>query len=208
MKNRHIALLIAALATPSSAQTQPARMGSIYSPEAGPVTLVGNKTARRRGDLVTVLISENQNLKNEEKTDLNTTKSLKQELTNFDIKPDVFNPLPSLDGSSEDKFAGTANYEKKGEFTARLTAIVSDALPNGNLVLQGRREIRIDDEIKILEFSGVVRRYDITPDNSIQSELVADAHVSYSGTGPLSNATRRRGLGGWIHDALTWLWPF
>ena len=208
MKKTSLAIACALVCTLARADDPVVRPGSIYSPNAGPITLVGNKTARRRGDLVTVVISESQNLKNEEKTDLSTASSLKQELADFDIKANLLNPLPSLDGSSEDKFAGTANYEKKGNFTARLTAIVSDALPNGSLVLQGRREIRIDGEIKVLEFSGVVRRYDIAANNTIQSELVADAHVSYSGSGPLSNATRRRGLGKWIHDALVWLWPF
>jgi len=203
-----LALLVALLAAPAVAQSHPTRPGSIYSPDAGPVTLVGNKTARRPGDLLTVVISEIQNLKNEEKTDLTTDSSLKKQLTDFNIKPDLFGTLPSLEGSSSDLFAGKANYEKKGNFTARLTAIVTDALPNGNLVLQGRREIRIDGEIKVIEFSGVVRRFDISASNTIQSELVADAHVSYLGTGPLSNATRRRGLGKWVHDAIAWLWPF
>lgn len=208
MKTFQTLLLICALCASATAQNSVARPGSIYSANAGPLTLVGNKTARRPGDLVTVVISESQNLKNEEKTDLSTDSSLTQELANFNLKPNLFSTLPGVDGSSSDKFAGTANYEKKGNFTARLTAIVTDALPNGNLVLQGRREIRIDGEIKVIEFSGVVRRYDISAANTIQSELVADAHISYSGSGPLSNATRRRGLGRWLHEALVWLWPF
>jgi flagellar L-ring protein precursor FlgH len=204
-----VLFLILVLTLPSTAaQSRSMRPGSIYDADAGPVTLIGNKTARRPGDLVTVIISETQNLKNEEKTDLTTDSSLSKQLVNFDIKPNLFSTAPALESTSSDQFAGEARYERKGNFTARLTAIVTDALPNGNLVLQGRREIRIDGEIKVIEFSGVVRRYDVSSDNSIQSELVADAHVSYSGTGPLSNATRRRGLAGWFHDAIMWLWPF
>jgi flagellar L-ring protein precursor FlgH len=208
MRHFYAVWIVSALASTALAQSHLARPGSIYSPDDGPVMLVGNKTARRPGDLVTVVISESQNLKNEEKTDLTTESSLRKEISDFNIDPNLFSTLPSLEGSSSDEFNGKANYEKKGNFTARLTAIVTDALPNGNLVLQGRREIRIDGEIKVIEFSGVVRRYDITAANTIQSELVADAHVSYAGTGPLSNATRRRGLGKWIHDAINWLWPF
>jgi flagellar basal body L-ring protein FlgH len=60
----------------------------------------------------------------------------------------------------------------------------------------------------VIEFSGVVRRYDIRADNTVLSEMVANARVSYVGHGPLTNSTNRHGLGGFVHDALDWLWPF
>ena len=184
------------------------RRGSIYDPQTGPFGLVANKTAMRPGDLVTVLIQETQDLKNEEKSDLKTQKALDTRLSSFNIAPDAFNTLPDVVSSTNDTFAGTANYEKKGNFTARLTAMVVDALPNGNLVISGRREIRIDQETKVIEFSGVVRRYDISAANTIESELVANARVSYSGSGPLTRSTNRHGLGGFLYSAFIWLWPF
>lgn len=185
-----------------------ARRGSIYDPRRGPIGLVANKSARKTGDLVTIIISESQNIKNDEKADLKKASDLSYKLLDFNIKPNAFNVLPSFGGSGTDNFAGTAKYEKKGTFTARLTAVVTDVLPNGNLVVQGRREIRIDQERKVIEFSGVVRRYDVRADNTIQSELVADARVNYSGTGPLTKTTNRRGFGSWFRDAIAWLWPF
>ena len=185
-----------------------ARMGSIYDASRGPVGLISNKTARRVGDLITVVISESQDVKNEEKADLAKATDLDYQLLNFNVNPDAFTTLPGLTAESTDTFSGTANYEKKGNFTARLTAVVMDTLPGGNLVVKSRREIRIDGEVKTIEFSGIVRRYDVLPNNTIQSELVADARVSYVGTGPLTNSTNRIGLGGWIHDALAWIWPF
>ena len=184
------------------------RDGSIYDPEQGPQGLTANKTARRVGDLLTVVISEQQDLSNQEKTDLQRSTDLRYRLTNFDVKPNAFNVLPQVAADSADNFAGTANYQKTGRFQARLTAVVADTLPNGNLVVRGRREIRIDQEVKVLEFSGIVRRYDILPDNTVTSELVADAQVSYAGTGPLTNSTNRRGIGGWLHSLFSWLWPF
>jgi len=200
-----LAALFLTFAPSAAAQS---RVGSIYNPDKGPFGLVANKTARRVGDLVTVVINETQDLKNEEKSDLSTQKSLSKQLLNFDLKPNAFRTLPAIETASSDTFAGTANYEKKGAFTARLTAIVVDTLPNGNLVVQGRREIRIDGEVKLIEFSGVCRRYDVMSDNTVQSELVANAHVSYSGSGPLTRATNNGGLAGWLHDAINWLWPF
>jgi flagellar L-ring protein precursor FlgH len=200
-----LATLIAVLAVSALAQT---RRGSIYDPDQGPYGLVANKTASRLGDLVTVVISESQDVKNEESSDLKKETDLRYAIENFDIAPDAFNVLPAIQASSDDEFKGTANYKKKGTFTARLTAVVVDTLPNGNLVVNGRREIRIDHEVKVIEFSGVVRRYDIQPDNTITSELVANAKVAYTGVGPLTNSTNRSGIGGWLHDAISWLWPF
>lgn len=208
---KHLTLAALALvlgAIPLSAQAPQSRPGSIYDPHAGPFGLVANKTAGRAGDLLTIEISENSNLKNEESADLKKETSLRQELTNFDVKPNAFSVLPALEGSSADALKGTANVSKKGTFTARVTAVVVDVLPNGNLIVNGRREIRIDQETKLIEFSGIVRRWDIRADNTIPSELVAEAKVSYQGTGPLTDAGQRKGLGKWIHDVLQWLWPF
>ncbi len=197
------ALLV--LATPLAAQGRP---GSIYDPQQGPMNMIADKTARRPGDLITVLVVENQAVKNEETSQLRRGNTLDYALTAFDIKPDAFNPLPRLAATSKDDFNGTANVEKSGEFTARITAIVMDVLPNGNLVLKGRREIKIDAETKVIEFSGVVRRFDVRADNTVLSELVADARVSYTGEGQLTDTTTRRGIGGLIHRAIIWLWPF
>ena len=86
--------------------------------------------------------------------------------------------------------------------------MVVDKLPNGNLVVTGRREIRIDDETKLIEFTGIVRALDIQADNTIQSELVANAEVVYRGHGPMTRSTNRYGVGGWLHSAIAWLWPF
>jgi flagellar L-ring protein precursor FlgH len=209
MKTKQIALLaLCAMCTFSVEASAQRRQGSIYNPDHGPFVLVGNRTARRPGDLVTIIISENQDVRNEESSDLSTQKGLDYQLTAFDLKPNMFSTLPSVQSGTEDTFRGSANYEKTGTFSARMTAVVVDKLPNGNLVVNGRREIRVDNEVKVIEFSGVVRRFDIDTNNTVQSELVADARITYTGNGPMTRATNRHGLGGFLHDALAWLWPF
>lgn len=184
------------------------RRGSIYDSSRGPVSPIADKTAHRVGDLLTVLIRETQDLRNEEKTDLNKNSTLNYQLVDFALKPDAFNPLPAVRTQKSDTFGGAANFEKSGEFEARLTAMVMDVLPNGNMVVEGRREIRIDEERKVLEFRGIVRRFDVTRANTVESELVANAYVSYAGSGPLTNANKRRGLSAWLYNAIDWLWPF
>ncbi len=183
------------------------RRGSIYDPVRGPISPISDKTAHRVGDLLTVMINETQDVKQEEKTDLAKNSSLNYQLIDFSVKPDAFTTLPGLRTAKADSFGGASNYERTGEFEARLTAMVIDVLPNGNMVIEGRREIRIDDERKVLEFRGVVRRYDVTRNNTVESELVADAYVSYAGKGPLSRTGKRRGLAGWLYDAVDWIWP-
>ncbi|MEM6675322.1 MAG: flagellar basal body L-ring protein FlgH [Planctomycetota bacterium] len=203
-KTALLALALAALGADAAAQ----RRGSIYDPTLGPVSPIADKTASRVGDLLTIVIRENQDLRNEERTDLEKNSDLNYRLLDFDVAPDAFNTLPNVRSQKTDLFGGIANYEKRGEFEARLTAMVIDLLPNGNLVVEGRREIRIDTERKVLEFRGIVRRFDVERNNTVQSELVADAYVSYAGSGPLTNATERRGLAKWFHIAIDALWPF
>ncbi len=208
MKARIALLLIGALFGSSEVVSAQNRVGSIYRPDGGPQSPIANKTARRNGDLITVIIQENQDVSNQETSNITRETSLDYALTELAVAPNAFNPLPTLNGSSSDELNGTANYAKKGVFTARVTAIVVDTLPNGNLVISGRREIRIDKEIKVLEISGIIRRYDILPDNTVESEKVANAQVTYAGSGPLTDATNRFGLGELLVKVIRWVWPF
>jgi flagellar L-ring protein precursor FlgH len=184
------------------------RAGSVYHPDAGPRSIIGSKIAFSRGDIVTVVIKENQNVQNQESSDLQRGTTLDYGLSVFNLKPNMFSTLPRVGADSSETFAGSANYQKKGAFEARLASIVVDVLPNGNMVVNGRREIRIDNETKLIEFSGIVRRYDISNENTVQSELVANAQIQYRGKGPLTDSGQRYGFGAFVHRWLGWLWPF
>ncbi|QDU86553.1 Flagellar L-ring protein precursor [Planctomycetes bacterium Pla163] len=194
-----------ACAIDAAAQNRP---GSLYNTAHGPVGLIQDKTARRIGDLVTVVIVETADVSSEDSADTSKSTSLNYEMTNFDIKPDAFSLLPSLGANSSDSFSGSSQVDKRDSFEARITAMVVDVLPNGNMVISGRRELRIENQVKLIEFSGVVRRYDIASANTVPSALVADARISYVGAGPATVSTQRTGLGSWIYNALDWLWPF
>jgi flagellar L-ring protein precursor FlgH len=204
--NMLLAVLVAAAFTGvAHAQSRP---GSIYDPSRGPIGLVQDKTARRVGDLVTVIVFEEADISSEDSADSTKATNLNYELANFDLKADAFDVLPGLAANSSDSFSGSAQIDKRDTFEARVTAMVVDVLPNGNLVLNGRREIRVENQTKLIEFSGVVRKFDVTSANTVSSSMVADARISYVGSGPSTKATQRRGFGAWIHDALDWLWPF
>jgi len=198
-------VLAAALAPSGSAQARP---GSIYDPDLGPSSQIAARTAFRKGDILTVLIRESSNVRNEEASDLAKATNLNYKINLFDISPNTFDVLPKLDADSNEGFIGSANYQKSGAFTARLAAVVVDTMPNGNMVISGRREIHVDNETKLIEFTGIVRRFDIEADNSIESELVANAEITYRGSGPMTDSTNRIGIGGKIHRFIAWLWPF
>ena len=201
-------LLIACVCALAHEGLSQARPGSIYNPDFGPSSQIAARTAFRKGDILTVLIQESQDVRNEEASDLARATNLNYKINLWDIKPNTFDVLPKIDADSNEGFIGSANYQKSGAFTARLAAIVVDTMPNGNMVISGRREIHVDNETKLIEFTGIVRRFDIAADNSIQSELVANAEITYRGSGPMTDSTNRIGIGSKIHRFIAWLWPF
>lgn len=207
---KHTAFILSVLAclAVSTVDATAQRRGSIYDPSRGPISPIADKTAHQVGDLLTVMINENQDVSNEQSNDMAKNSSLNYQLLDFDVKPNAFTTFPSISTSKADTFDGQANYERTGQFEARLTAMVVDVLPNGNMIIEGRREIRVDDESKVIEFRGIVRKYDVQRNNTVESELVADAYVSYLGSGPLARTGKRRGLSGWLYNAIDWVWPF
>lgn len=146
--------------------------------------------ARREGDLLTVIVRESHDIKLGEDFDRSRASSLDMKLSNFDVKPNAFNTLPAFSGSSSESFKGSADYDKTGKFEARLTVTVVDVLPNGNLVVAGKRILRADGETKTIRVAGVVRPRDVTSSNTILSEQVANARVSFQGKGDVDRATR------------------
>ncbi|MGE0595697.1 MAG: flagellar basal body L-ring protein FlgH [Hyphomonadaceae bacterium] len=108
--------------------------------------------------------------------------------------------LISADAESEQRGQGAINRQEKIELT--VAAVIVDRLPNGNLVIAGRQEVRINAELRELTVSGVIRPEDIDANNTISQEQIAEARVSYGGRGQLS-AVQRPNWGQRIGDAVT-----
>lgn len=189
-------LLLLALAAPASAQ-------STWRLHGGE-SQFSDVIARRVGDVLTVVISENHQITRQEETRLERDSTLNAEIARFDIAPDAFNPLPTVEANAVRDFEGRADYSKQGEFTATLSALVVDVLPNGNLVIEGHRTLRTDGEVKRIAVTGIVRTADVTAGNTVPSERVANAHIEFEGDGPLTGATER----GWFWTLLDTLFPF
>ncbi len=100
-------------------------------------------------------------------------------------------PLPEVDVSWGKEFAGEGEYERTDDFTARLTAEIIEVLPNGNLVLEARTYIKVDEEEATMSVTGVCRSLDITAANTVLSSQIHDLKILKSHEGELKDANRK-----------------
>jgi len=85
-------------------------------------------------------------------------------------------------------YSGSGITTRSGSMDARISVSVKEVLPNGNLLLEGTRNVTINDDSQTITISGVVRPYDISPDNTVLSIYMADAQIKYKGKGPSSSS--------------------
>lgn len=177
---------------------------SLWKADAPRAVLIGDNIARQKGDILSILINESQKVQDNQNVKLEKDTSLNSALTSFDIDSNAFDPLPNVITQTEREFEGKSNYNKEGSFTASISVIVIDVQPNGNLIIEGKRNIFMDDEEKTIQITGIIRPLDITTTNTVTSDKVAEASVSYVGDGPLTQNTERN----WLDSLVSWLWPF
>jgi flagellar L-ring protein precursor FlgH len=169
-----------------------------------------DQRAQAVGDILTVVIREATKIKNEDDTERKTSTSLAASLESYTLSDRTFesDALPEIDIRSKREFKGESKQERDDKVEARVAVIVIDVLPNGNLVVAGSRVVRVDDEDKTLRISGIVRNFDVTKDNTVQSSQVADARVAITGEGGNTRAITRGPVGAFF-DTLIWAtWPF
>jgi flagellar L-ring protein precursor FlgH len=163
--------------------------------------------ASRVGDTIRVNISETTKGKKEANT--KTKRKSAIAATTVDLLgiqahiPSVTERL-GLEAEFEDEFEGKATTDRKGEFTATITAVVTEVFPNGSMVIEGHREVSVNNEKEMMTLTGIIRPFDISPSNTIQSEKISDAKITFSGRGVLNDKQRP----GWLVRIIDWIWPF
>jgi flagellar L-ring protein precursor FlgH len=165
--------------------------------------------ARNVGDLLTVIISESSEVDNREDKTLNKSSSSSvaadfEAASGGGLANQASNASLDLAGSAKRAFSGKASYRDSREYIDNITVSVVDVLPNGNMVISGRRCLTIAGEQRTLVISGVVRAVDLGPDNKIHSRYIADLKTVYEGDGPSRKFVRE----GWLSKAANKVWPF
>ncbi len=101
-------------------------------------------------------------------------------------------PGALVNGTSTSSYAGAGKIQRDETVTSQIAAIVTQVLPNGNLVVQGRQEVRVNYEVRELLISGVVRPEDITATNQVEHTKIAEARISYGGRGQIMDVQQPR----------------
>ena len=142
----------------------------------------------RVGDIITVVVSERTDASDE------SDMSLKKESTlSVTEGTGILGFIRGLALGSSNESKGNGSIERTHSARTTLACLVTEVLPNGNLVIEGTRDVRTSDEILQLMLVGVIRPQDVNSDNQIQSSLIANAEISVKGRGVISK-TQRPGL--------------
>ncbi len=191
--------------------------GSLWHNNA---SLFEDRTAKRVNDLVTVLINEKSAASKKATTTADRDSSGDYDMTKFFGMNTDFGlqklPMangfykgtnvfsPSAKGTGKSKFGGKGDTTREGTLTATITAKIVEVLPNSNLVIESRKEILVNNEKEILVFRGLIRPDNISPNNTILSQYVADAQIYLVGNGVLDDKQSP----GWLVRFLDKAWPF
>src|SRR3989337_2150299 len=178
--------------------------GSLWSEERQNGFYFGDLKARNVGDIVTVRIVESSKGNKNASTKTEKDSSLSTSISAFFGMPSDKLSQASVGAETSEKHDGSGSTSRSSELTAVITARVIDVMPNGNLVIDGRREVVVNNETQLLYVTGIVRPEDIGPNNTVLSSYIADAKITYTGTGVVSDKQRV----GWFVRLLDKVWPF
>jgi flagellar L-ring protein precursor FlgH len=120
------------------------------------------------------------------------------------ILPEAVDPTNLIDLSSNSSSQGSGSVNRDENINLRVAALVTQVLPNGNLVIAGRQEVRVNYEVRDLQIAGLIRPADITSTNTISYDQIAEARIAYGGRGQISDVQQPR-YGQQIYDII---WPF
>lgn len=175
-------------------RAMPSSANSLWN--ANSPTFFGDPRATQVGDILTVNINISDSAQLQNNTSRARTTAEDSDLTQFfgiDLTGffnDSISPANLTSLGSTSSLEGSGSVNRNESISLTVAAIVTQVLPNGNLVLAGRQEVRVNNEVRELLLTGIARPEDIASDNTIQHTQIAEARISYGGRGHLSEAQR------------------
>ena len=178
---------------------QPVQLGDRSHPSAnslwrsGARTFFADQRASRVGDILTVLITidDSANVTNDTTRERKTANTIGVphffglESTLGKILPGAFDPANAVQTNADSQLTGTGQIQRADKINLTIAAVVTKVLPNGNLVIQGRQEVKTNNDLRELTVAGVVRPEDISSSNTINHTQIAEARIAYGGRGDL-----------------------
>jgi flagellar L-ring protein FlgH len=164
------------------------------------------------GDILTVTIDIGDQAKIANTTSRSTSAAENAGVPNFlglesllpGVLPDEVDPSSLVNLNSDSSSSGTGSVDRSETINLTVAAVVTQVLPNGNLVIQGQQEVRVNNEVRVLLVSGIVRPEDIQSNNTIRHTQIAEARISYGGRGQITDVQQPR-YGQQFFDII---WPF
>ena len=108
------------------------------------------------------------------------------------VLPQAVDPASMISTKTKSSNAGKGSIDRSEKINLQVAAVVNQILPNGNLVVDGSQEVRVNNEVRVLQLSGIIRPEDITSANAISYEKIAEARISYGGRGQMTDVQQPR----------------
>lgn len=189
--------------------------GSLYHPGEG-LSLFDDSRAHKIGDIITINLAEKFDAKKKDEAKYDKSNSqdygVSAPLTVFGQTPTSPVSAPFAAGAttglgigygSTGSFSGKADVKQNSSLTGAIAVTVVEVIPNGNLVIRGEKWITVHEGEEVIRFAGIIRPQDIRPDNTIDSEKVADVRLIYKDTGMSGDTGRPSALTQWLNK----YWP-
>jgi flagellar L-ring protein precursor FlgH len=172
-----------------AAARAPVANGAIYHPSSHR-GLFEDRRARLVGDLLTIQIQEKTTARSSSNSSVDRKGNVEGTLSRLPLVSQTSSLIPKLGlaGESSNTFEGKGATGAENAFSGTITVTVVEALPNGNLVVAGEKQVGINQNVEVLRFSGVVNPATVLPGNLVSSTQVADARLEVRGRGDIDRA--------------------
>jgi flagellar L-ring protein FlgH len=177
--------------------------------ESNRVTFFKDQRANNIGDIITVTI----NIKDEATIDNESERTrtagggagvgalLGYEQSLNKVLPEAVDSANLAEFNSDSTFKGTGTIEREDDIKMRMAALITQILPNGNMVIHGKQEVLVNFEKRLLQIDGVIRPQDISVDNTVSYDQIAEARIIYGGEGQISEVQQPK-YGQQIYDVI------